>query len=455
MLLLKDGLVVTGDGKTIFPKASVLIDDNGDILSVGAQLDAAVESYAEVVDCAGKAILPGMINHHQHGVTFGPVFASGMQNYGRARIMELLDRNLLQGHTTVMNVDGFVTMEEVRETQNHHPMRIKTATTHLPVNYRAALECDGKGLAEVHQSMTAEQMLADGAVCIGEVGGGHTLGGGGQDYLYIPQAVKEKKGVDIDYLQARAMKLAVLGRYIEKTYYNHDIVAQALRENGLDDIMTPEECRDIVWQTTYASVQVALEGYVEAAKEAIRLDVPLMCHNAPTSKKKVREIARMGVKHFIACHSNYLFTTEEAVENGHFLKDYYGVILDAAVHDPFGNKRLVATPDNLFAFYQNDLIDIISTDFANGGCDSMLKAIEEATRRNLVTLPKAVAQGTTNVARALPRIAPRLGLLAPGYIADVLVVNYPSVSEVERIYIGGRLVAKDGVRVSDGPPTRW
>ena len=150
-----------------------------------------------------------------------------------------------------------------------------------------------------------------------------------------------------------------------------------------------------------------------------------------------------------------LFTKDEAVENGKYLKEFYGVILDAAVHDPFGQKHLVATPENLFAFYENDLIDILSTDFANGQCDSMLKAIEEATKRNLVSLPKAVAQGTTNVTEALPKIAPRLGLLAPGYIADVLVVNYPNVSEVERIYIGGKLIAKDGVKVCNDPPTRW
>lgn len=454
MLLLKDGVVVTGDGRTMYERASVLIKD-GEIAYVGERVDETMEAASEVIDCRGKAIMPGMINHHQHGVTFGPIFASGLKNYGQERIIELLDRNLLQGHTTVMNVDGFVTMDEVKETQKAHPMRIKTATTHLPLNYQAALECDGKGLSDVHKHMSAQKMIEDGAICIGEVGGGHTLGGGGQDYLYIPRKVKEVKGIDIDYMQARMMKLSVLGRFIEKSYYNPDVVAAALKEAELDKYMTPDECRDIVWETTYASVQVALEGYEEAAKEAIRLSVPLMCHNAPTSMKKVHEIAKMGVQHFIACHSNYLFTTEEAVENGKFLKNFYGVTLDAAVHDPFGQKHLVATPDNLFAFYENDLIDVISTDFANGQCDSMLKAIEEGTKRNLVSLPKAVAQGTTNVTEVLPGIAPRLGLLAPGYIADVLVVNYPNVSEVERIYIGGKLIAKDGVKVCSDAPTVW
>ncbi len=447
MIILKDGMVVTGDGVTLYEKASVLIRDN-QILGILENVDPALEVYAaEVVDCTGKVIMPGMINHHQHGVTFGPIFASGMINYGRERIIELLDRNLLQGHTTVLNVDGFVTMDEVRETQKYHPMRIKTATTHAPVNYEAGKRCDGKGLLPKHQAMTIEKMLADGAVCIGEVGGGHTLGGGGQDYLYLPQAVKEAKGIDIDYLQARAMKLAVLGRFIEESYYSEDIVAAALKEHGLDKYLSPDEARDIVYKTTLASVKVALDGYREAAEAAIKYDVPLMCHNAPTSMKQIHEVAKMGVKQFICCHSNYLFTKDEAVENTKYLRQFDGVIIDAAVHDPFGAKRLVATPENLHAFYEHDLTDIISTDFANGSFNSMLEAIEYGVNNKIVSLPKAVAQGTKNVAEAIPLLAPNLGQLKPGFTADVLVTSYPNVAQVERIYIDGKLVARNGFKI--------
>ena len=39
--------------------------------------------------------------------------------------------------------------------------------------------------------MTAQQMVGAGAVVIGEVGAGMTLGGGGQDYMYIPAAVEQ------------------------------------------------------------------------------------------------------------------------------------------------------------------------------------------------------------------------------------------------------------------------
>lgn len=445
MKIFKDGMVVTGDGKTIHEKATVVVvgDTIADVLE---RVDPSLDKYAEeVVDCSGKCVMPGMINHHQHGVTFGPMFASGCENYGRDFIMNHLDRSLLQGHTTVLNVDGFVTMDEVEETRRHHPIRIKTATTHAPINLRAGELCDGKGLTQKHRQMSIEKMFSQGAVCIGEVGGGHTLGGGGQDYLYIPKAVKEAKGKDIDYLQARAMKLSVLGRYIEESYYDRDRVADALKEANLDSFLTPEETRQIVYKTTLSSVKVALDGYREAADLARRLNVPLMIHNAPTSMHIVHEIAKMNLTTLIACHSNYLFTTDECVENGKYLKQFPGVVLDAAVHDPFGVKKLVATPDNLFAFYANDLVDIISTDFAAGSSDSMLEAIQHAAlEKKLVGFAKAVAQGTSKVVEVLPLLAPNLGLLKKGFGADLVVTAYPEIKNVERVYIDGKLAAKDG-----------
>ncbi|MCF7936697.1 MAG: hypothetical protein K9L28_10200 [Synergistales bacterium] len=250
MRLFTGGTVVTGDGTTVLEGATVVVAGEY-IAEVTERVDPALEAYAEeVVDCTGKCVMPGMINHHQHGVTFGPMFAGGCENYGREFVLAHLDRSLLQGHTTFMNVDGFATMEEVRETQRHHPIRIKTATTHTPLNIEAADLCDGGGLADRHPRITVEEMLAEGAVCIGEVGGGHTLGGGGQDYLYIPRAVKERTGREITCLQARAMMVAVLGRYCDAGHYNRQRVARTLEENGLDSLLTPEEARDIICATT-------------------------------------------------------------------------------------------------------------------------------------------------------------------------------------------------------------
>ena len=448
MIVLKNGTVVTGDGSTLLPRASVLVDGYR-IVDVVENLDDSVLSQAsQVIDCTGKCVMPGMINHHVHGVVFGPVFASGMAPYTNQRVLQLLDRNLLQGQTTICNVDGFATMDEVRSTQAAHPVRIKTATSHTPLCVAAADLCDGGGLLAEHRSMTVEKMLKLGAVAIGEIGGGHVLGGGGQDYLYIPKAVKAKTGRVIDTFQARALKLAVLGHFILPDACDMEKVAAALKNAGLDDVMTPEEGRQLVMDTTWASVLVTLDSYKECTELAVKFDVPLIIHNAPTSMKTIQEAAKMGANRFIAAHSNYLYTKDEAIENTLKLKQNKGVIIDAAVHDPFGAKKLVATPENLFAFFEQDLLDIFSTDFAAGEWDSMLQAIDEVVSRGLTTLPKAVAKGTTNVAEAVPGIAPNLGLLARGYDADIVVTEYPHVANVDKVLIAGQVYVDGGRRVA-------
>lgn len=60
-LLLRDGLVVTQDPQRRIVPGSVLVEE-GKIAAVGA-VDRAAD---EVIDCAGCAILPGLINTHNH-----------------------------------------------------------------------------------------------------------------------------------------------------------------------------------------------------------------------------------------------------------------------------------------------------------------------------------------------------------------------------------------------------
>ena len=48
MFILKDGTVVTGDGKTLLEKGSVLIRD-GEILGVTEHVAPEIEQYAEEV----------------------------------------------------------------------------------------------------------------------------------------------------------------------------------------------------------------------------------------------------------------------------------------------------------------------------------------------------------------------------------------------------------------------
>ena len=54
-------------------------------------------------------------------------------------------------------------------------------------------------------------MVEAGAVALGEAGGGQTLGGGAQDYRFIPEAILSATGVLIRPAEARTLKEAVVG----------------------------------------------------------------------------------------------------------------------------------------------------------------------------------------------------------------------------------------------------
>ena len=90
-------------------------------------------------------------------------------------------------------------------------------------------------------------MLTLGAVMLGEVGGGVTLGGGGMDYLYIPLAIKERTGMDLKTRQCRALKEAAMGRYINPDDCDLAEVQRVLDETGLAKHLTAEEARDLVF----------------------------------------------------------------------------------------------------------------------------------------------------------------------------------------------------------------
>ena len=140
-----------------------------------------------------------------------------------------LDRHLLQGTTTVLCVDGFVTAEELASTDEAHPVNVKLASCNTPACLEAATIADGGGLTEAHRTFTARHAVRAGAVALGEIGAGHTLGGGGASYLYIPLEIQTHSGVRITPRQADRLKTAVLGRHIAASAFDPDAVGRRWR----------------------------------------------------------------------------------------------------------------------------------------------------------------------------------------------------------------------------------
>jgi len=62
-LLLRSGIVVTQDAAHgVLPAGDVLVEDDR-IAAIAPRLEAP---HAEVVDCSGHVVLPGLVNAHMH-----------------------------------------------------------------------------------------------------------------------------------------------------------------------------------------------------------------------------------------------------------------------------------------------------------------------------------------------------------------------------------------------------
>jgi alpha-D-ribose 1-methylphosphonate 5-triphosphate diphosphatase PhnM len=98
--------------------------------------------------------------------------------------------------------------------------------------------------------------------------------------------------------------------------------------------------------------------------------------------------------------------------------------------------------------FEAGLVDTISTDYAGGHHDSILLAIDRATKAGVVGLPAAVAMATANVADAIPSVAPGRGRAIPGAIGDLVLTDPADLPRVDTVMIGGEIVVRDGRRAT-------
>ena len=112
---------------------------------------------------------------------------------------------------TILNVDGFAHPGLISQANSTCAINLKTASTHYPGAYLAARKIDASGLRGQEEENVEKiiQNFSDIVVAMGEAGSGATLGGGVQDYKFIPEMIKRETGVVIDEYQARRLKEAV------------------------------------------------------------------------------------------------------------------------------------------------------------------------------------------------------------------------------------------------------
>jgi imidazolonepropionase-like amidohydrolase len=438
-LILTNGNVVTGDGRTIIENSSVVIEDEY-IVETRKIRYIPFDTADKIVDAKGGYILPGIINHHTHGASFGPFMPHAQKRLSKERVISNLNGHLMEGTTTLLNCDGLTTMAEVEATKKHHPINLKTSTAHTPKNIETAEMADGTGLSTVHRQTTAEYMIELGVPALGEIGLGRVLAGHGTDQYALPKAIKEKTGKNITQDEARALREAVLGKLSSQVSTSPDETCKALEQIGLKGSLSNVDVRKLVDDVVLKAINVAHQAMMEAGEFAKKLHVPVVMHNAPASKETILEVAKEIGPMLIASHCNEpSFEEQEALVVARQLKKY-GAWLDAV---SVLQEHLTISEMSL-SFFEEGLVDLISTDFRGGYHDSILLFIEKALKKGVVELPQAIAMATSNVARAIPRLAPRRGLIAPGMVADVAIVDADHVSKVDTVVINGRVIVEEG-----------
>ena len=434
MLVLKNCQIVNGDGRTE-PFAGSIAIENGIIAAVSPE-DMSGGLKDSVIDLGGRTVVPGAIDAHAHAAAPGPRFASGTPGVPLSEVLGNLRRHLVQGHTTVVDLDGFKLPEETDQVRPIQPVKVESSTVHFEPMFAAADAADGSGLSAKHREMTASEMRDRGAVVIGEVGAGMTLGGGGQDYLYIPAAVEKAIGVRISPAQAMELKYAVLGRHIRPGNPDRGRVAELLSDYGLQKL-SEDETISLIEASVLPSMQVSLDGLVRSAELAVELGLPTLVHNAAASDEAAREAAKIAGSLFIGGHTNHdTYSVEESLANARLIREHGGHV-EIDTFDAWGRKELQSTPDHMIALLQEDLVDIIATDYAAGHWDGIWEMVAGIVQLGLAPAEKAVAFATGNVAKALPRIGADRGLLKAGYAADLVVSSRRNLADIDLVMVDG------------------
>ena len=440
--------VITGDGSTFLECASIGVRAGKIEFVQPGHVPVSCDAV-EVIEANDYTVIPGVINAHAHGCIGGPSMPSGSCPIDMDAVAWNRNRHLLEGTTTLLNVCGLALPDEAAP-RGAHPLDIYVSTSHTPSNIAAALAIDGAGLSERHRSASIDSALAQGAKALGEVGGGQTLGGGAQEYRFIPDAMKRAIGRDISPAVSRKLRNAVVGRYLKAEDGVSDGELRAILDAcHLSDVCDASTVRQIILASVMPPVDIALRGFEEVAREAARVGFPAIFHNSTPSVQRLIDVAEKYPRaKIIAGHSNHpMFLPEESVAFARELQKR-GVTIDVSTLDSI-ETRWRNSPGNLDALIEEGCVETISTDYAGGHWDSILVAIQRIVRKQQMSPVAAIALATGNVARTFPQMAGDRGLIEKGKRADLVIVDHVNFGRVRHVMIGGKIVVWNGAIISN------
>lgn len=433
-IIIKDCDIITGDGTTELENAWIgIAGDRIKTISRGAIPQEFLEDKnIRILDGASAYAIPGLINSHTHGCSTGPLFSSGAKALSFEQACQNAHRHLQQGVTSLINVCGLGTIDSTDMINRCQPVKIYTGTTHFPSTFAAAKIVDAAGITAECYNLTAREMIDQGAVLVGEIGSGATLGGGVSEYKYIPEAIKDKSGILLNPDQVHRLKTAFLdGGHFQSL----------MEEFQLSSRITADEIAAIIDYYTHRPIEISLQSYDEAFAFALENELPIVFHNAAVSAPKILELARKNAGRIpmIAAHCNHTsFSVEACTKWATRLKEE-GVIIDLATVNTFaaGNQ---ASIDNMTALLAAGLPDILTTDYGGGAWDGILVLIRYFHQSGILDFKKAIQMATSAVAEIFSGPFADTGLIAEGKTADIVMVNKTCLDQVAHVIIDGQIV---------------
>lgn len=344
----------------------------------------------------------------------------------RDRILANLNRHLLQGTTTVLNLDGFVLPFENEVINKLHPINIKRTTLNTPKNIKAAELAGGRKLEEWRRNFTAEEAVRLGAIALGEVGSPGTSYGTYEKSIRLGRPFPAQDALALD------------DAFVNK---DDEALHKAAKKAGLD--MTIDEVKKFVKETSVNLIEAHNEAILETIEYVPKLGIPATVHTEPASIEVLLEAARALGPQLIAEHVNHHFSTEELIKVAKEIKKT-GAWIEVLTADFFGARQIEADPKPTFALLAQDLGDVIITDYSGGYHDAILLLIKKAIEQRVTTLPKAIRMATSSPASIIPGLAPQKGLIEPGKVADIIIVDKDDITNVRYVIIAGRIVVEDG-----------
>ncbi|QIN81948.1 hypothetical protein GBA63_04290 [Rubrobacter tropicus] len=427
--LIIGATLVDGTGAPPREDVTVVVEDHL-VTDVVPRRAPYYDRGAPVIDARGGFVLPGVINHHVHGLTRGPLMIVGEPPLDDARVRANLDRLLTQGVTTALNVDGFATVEEAVASSRFHPLTVKVATLHTPTHLQWATEGPFSfGGVKGRHRWTVEKMLGRGAPAIGEAGPG--VDAHWSDYTLIPETFRSRYGVRVTMEEARELRLAAEGG-------DRARVGDLLSGYGVDPGET--EAFFGLHEATLEWRKLARKSLEEAIAAAKDFDDPLVLHHTPGTFEVVAGAAEELGGRVIAGHSNFqIHDPDDAARRAKELRNK-GAWIDIMSGDAFSAREFHPTPDVTFRLLSDGLVDLISTDYAGGFWDPMLLVAEKAAEAGAISIQEGVRLMTSAPADAVPKLAPDRGRVAPGAVADLVVTHPGRLSDVRAVFVSGRRV---------------